>query len=240
MLRCPAILPAMRVAASIVISALWLAAGQSATSSERAAYTSSAPPWLRAVGQLTVPGYETVDGERRHREENCSASLVGPETVLTAWHCFEFYRDLSRDALFTLPLAPRPRQVAARRLTDGGGMSADWALLRLQQPIEDVTPIPVGRYRNTLDSATLVLAGFARDQWLGDGGRNLTWEANCRQTANERYRVGTDCVTFKGASGGAVVSEGKLVGVISAGDGEGVTYFAPSSLFMLNLRLHHR
>lgn len=160
--------------------------------------------------------------------------------MLTAWHCFEFYRDLSRDALFTLPYAPRPRQVAARRLTDGGGMSADWALLRLQQPILDVNPIPVRRYGATLEPATLVLAGFARDSELGNGGRNLTWEANCHLTANELYRVGTNCVTFKGASGGAVVSQGELVGVISAGDGEGVTYFAPSSLFMLNLRLHHR
>jgi hypothetical protein len=119
-------------------------------------------------------------------------------------------------------------------------MSADWALLRLQQPIRDVDPIPVRRYAGASDRATLVLAGFARDQWLGDGGRNLTWQADCRQTANERYRMGTDCVTFKGASGGAVISGGQLVGVISAGDGEGVTYFAPSSLFMLNLRLHRR
>ena len=230
----------MRFAASTIIVLLWLATGQPAASSERVAYTPSAPAWLRAVGRLTVPGFETVDGKRRHRDENCSASLVGPQTVVTAWHCFEFYRDLSRDALFTLPHAPRPRQVAARRLTDGGGMSADWALLRLQRPIHDVDPIPVRRYSNTLEPATLALAGFARDRALGKGGRNLTWEANCRLTATERNRVGTNCVTFKGASGGAVVSQGELVGVISAGDGEGVTYFAPSSLFMLNLRLHYR
>ncbi len=142
--------------------------------------------------------------------------------------------------MFTLPNAPQPTRVLARRLVDGGGMKADWALLRLQQPIHFVKPVPVQRYGIDHGKVPLVLAGFARDYPLGDGGKTLTWEADCRQTDLENHRVGTSCITYKGASGGAVVAGGHLVGVISAGDGEAVTYFAPSSLFMLDLRLHRR
>ena len=211
-----------------------------AESAGRVAYAPPAPDWLLAVGRLTVPGWDTVDGEHRHRDENCSASLIGPETIVTAWHCFEFYNDLSRDPVFTLPNAPQTARVVARRVAQGGSMSADWALLRLQQPILHVKPISVARYDAALDDAQLALAGFARDDRLGQGGRVLTWEAECRQTRHERFRVGTDCITFKGASGGAVVSRGQLIGVISAGDGAAVTYFVPSNLFMLNLRLHRR
>jgi V8-like Glu-specific endopeptidase len=220
---------------------LVVAVSQHAAGGGRSLYTPAAPDWLQAVGQLTVPGYDIVDGRQRHRDENCSATLVGPETIVTAWHCFEFYRDLSRDPLFTLPHAPVSTPIVARRLADGGGMSADWALLRLQQPVHGVAPVPIRRYSSSLpEGATLALAGYARDSLLGAGGQALTWQADCRQTEPGRIRVGTDCVTYKGASGGAVVVGGHLVGVISAGDSLGVTYFAPSNLFILNLRLHHR
>lgn len=119
-------------------------------------------------------------------------------------------------------------------------MSADWALLRLEQPILGVKPIPVAAYNAGPNDSRLALAGYARDEQLGRRGQTLTWEAECLQTTQERVRVGIDCVTFKGASGGPVVAEGRLIGVISAGDGAAVTYFVPSNLFMLNLRLHRR
>ena len=225
---------------TLVAGALWLTLSLDAGGSDRAAYTLDAPDWLRAVGRLTVPGSDNVDGDSRHREENCSASLIGRETIVTAWHCFEFYQDLSRDPVFTLPNAPQPTPVVARRIAQGGSMSADWALLRLEQPILDVKPIPVARYDASLHESRFALAGYARDEPLGQRGQALTWQAECLQTIHEYTRVGIDCVTFKGASGGPVVAGGRLIGVISEGDGAAVTYFVPSNLFMLNLRLHRR
>jgi V8-like Glu-specific endopeptidase len=224
----------------LAVGTMWMIFITPAGIAGRVAYTAHAPDWLLAVGRLTVPGRDTVDGEARYREENCSASLIGPQTIVTAWHCFEFYTDLSRDPVFTLPNAPRPDPVVARRVADGGGMAADWALLRLETPILNVTPIPVARYDAVLRDSRFALAGYARDEELGQRGRILTWESQCLQTTQERTRVGIDCITYKGASGGPVVAQGRLIGVISAGDGAAVTYFVPSHLFMLNLRLHRR
>ena len=235
-----AILPRMLRLVIFTAGTLWLVLSAAASGAGRVAYSTHAPDWLVAVGRLTIPGEDIVDGEARYREENCSASLIGPRTVVTAWHCFEFYSDLSRDPVFILPNAPRTDPVAARRVADGGGMSADWALLHLERPIRGVTPIPVARFDANLDETVLALAGYARDEALGQRGRVLTWESECLQTTYERIRVGIDCVTYKGASGGPVVSRGRLIGVISAGDGTAVTYFVPSNLFMLNLHLHRR
>jgi hypothetical protein len=209
-------------------------------SSGRSAFTAESPDWLRAVGKLTVPGQELVDGERRSREENCSATLVGPATILTAWHCLEYYRDLSHDPMFSLPNVPQQKPLPARRLADGGGMHADWALLRLQKPVRSVVPIAIIQYPVTSSPVSFLLAGFARDAGPGNGGQALTWEQDCRQIVNEGYRVGVDCVTHRGASGGPILAQGKLVGVVSAGDRETTTYFAPSSLFIASYRLHRR
>ncbi len=210
-----------------------------AASAEREVFDADSPQLLRAVGKLSVPGYDQVDGRRRFREENCSASLVAPSTILTAWHCLEHYTDLSRDPQFSLLHGSDAVTVAATRLADGGSMEADWALLRLARPIRSVGPLPV----DSVDMAAgvrVLLAGYARDQGLGEGGERLTWQAGCRLTEQKPGRVGTDCVTYKGASGGPVLLDGRVVGVISAGDSEQRTYFAPSTRFISPFRLHAR
>jgi len=195
------------------------------------------PDWLQAVGQLTVPGHRFVDGERQHHLEDCSATLIGPTTILTAWHCLEFYGDLSREILFRLPpLAP----IAAHRLADGGGMSADWALLRLAKPVTGVTPVRVNKYFPALDKLPVSIAGYSGDSGLGANGEQLTWQEDCQITANEWFRVATDCLAYKGASGGPAIAEGTIIGVISAGDGVSLTYYTPSSTFNRAVRLHRR
>ncbi len=209
-------------------------------SDQRQLYNKNSPAWLTAVGVLSVPGRRFEAGERLHHNENCSATLVGPSTILTAWHCLEHYRDLSREIVFSLPGAPGQPQWRANRLIDGDGMLADWALLRLEQPVIGVVPLPVHSNFKATSQATISMAGYSRDAGLGNGGANVTWQAACQVTANERFRVATNCLAYKGASGGPVISDGKIVGVISAGDGEGLTYFAPSSRFTSVLRLYLR
>ena len=196
---------------------------------------SRAPGWLQAVGRLTVPGVEWKNGERRQRQENCSATLVSRDTILTAWHCLEHYRDLSQDILFTLSGAPVRR---VHILSSGGGMQADWALLRMHTPLSGIEPAAVNTHGIISDAAPLSVAGYSRDEGLGADGENLTWQAQCQSTENQHYRVATNCLAFKGASGGPVVQAARVVGVISAGDSARLTYYAPTRSFSSALRLH--
>ncbi len=217
---------------------LLLGSALAANADPRQVADASSPSWLLAVGTLTVPGVEFSNGERSQRDENCTASLIGERTVLTAWHCFEYYRDLSREVIFTLPRAPgKPHQIV-HRLADGGGMQADWALLRLQKAITDVTPLPIETEWSYEAGLPLIMAGYSRDNGLGDGGANLTWQAGCKNLADEWIRIATDCLAFKGASGGPVLGASKVVGVISAGDAKTITYYAPTRSFRSALRLH--
>ncbi|MEE4660716.1 MAG: trypsin-like serine protease [Halieaceae bacterium] len=232
--------------ASIAALLLWLTVGcllaAECLAQERAVFDSGSPQLLLAVGKLTVPGHDRVDGRRRSREENCTASLVAPSTIVTAWHCLEYYNDLSRDPQFSLPAVMGETSVAATRLADGGGMEADWALMRLARPIRQVAPLPVTAHGVPADAGMLI-AGYARDSGLGEGGQQLTWQSDCRVRDPKPSRVGMDCVTYKGASGGPVLVGGQVVGVISVGDGEQRTYFAPfnaGTRFFSLFRLHAR
>jgi V8-like Glu-specific endopeptidase len=211
-----------------------------AAAEPRQVYGQDSPAWLAAVGSLTVPGQRFEQGERLHHQENCTATLIGPQTILTAWHCLEHYRDLSMEILFSLPYQPQQPQWRARRLADGAGMQADWALLRLERAVKNVPSVAVHSRIQALDPNDISMAGYSRDSALGAGGDNLTWQAQCLITEDEGYRVATNCEAFKGASGGPVIRGGKIVGVISAGDGDGLTYFAPSKVFIKAVRRHRR
>ena len=169
------------------------------------------------------------------------------DTIVTAWHCLEFYNDLSRPITFTLLPGHRGELTReAYRLGDGGGMHADWAILRLYRPVAagEIAPLTVGV--DEVDRARPVnMAGYSRDDDLGEGGRRLTFDPACRITAQTPARGNTDCRAHKGASGGAVVQlspEGvpQLTGVISSGDGEGTSIFVPVARFQAALRQHLR
>ncbi|MEP5766619.1 MAG: serine protease [Halieaceae bacterium] len=206
----------------------------------RAAFDKHSPQNLRAVGKLIVPGHRLVAGERLAHQQDCSASLIGPSTILTAWHCLEYYRDLSRDPQFTLANLPGQPAISAYRLADGGGMQADWALLRLHSPVRGVPPLPVSA-AGTIDTGEgLLLAGYAADEAIGRGGEVLSWQAHCLLTEPRPGQLASDCVTYKGASGGPVMTAQGIVGVISSGDGSSSTYFVPSTRFLSAVRLYRR
>jgi hypothetical protein len=239
-------------AARLLLLALAVVAG-SAIGDPRQAYSDLSPAWLGAVGRLSVPGSRIRDGRRAHQLEDCSATLVGREaspwadTIVTAWHCLEFYNDLSRPITFTLLPGRRGELTReAYRLGDGGGMDADWAILRLYQPVaaEEVTALAVGA--GAADRARpVIMAGYSRDDGLGHGGRRLTYDPACRITAQTAARGHTDCRAHKGASGGAVIQlspggEPQFTGVVSAGDGESTSIFVPVTHFGAALRQHLR
>ena len=226
------------------------AAADSIGDEPRVAYSAGSPAWLQAVGKLQVPGSRNHNGYRRHRREDCSGTLVAPSSnsrradiVITAWHCLEYYADLSRPIVFTLK--PGTEQAITReayRLADGGGMHADWALLKLLQPvsssdIQALTPHP-GRADGNVP---VTMAGYSGDAGLGEGGSVLTYHPACRIMQQNPGESESDCSAYKGASGGAVVQEtgdgeARYSGVVSRGDSQALSIYVPVAGFRSHLR----
>lgn len=219
----------------------------------RRAYTGDSDPWLQAVGRLRVPGQRLHDGYRSHYLEDCSATLVAlpgrshADTVVTAWHCLELYGDLSRDIVFTA----RTRsgewlEWSARRLADGGGMAADWAILRLDRAVPRGQLAALQPHPAVADPGRPVtMAGYSRDPGLGGGGRVLTYHPDCAITDSEPGLWETDCTAFKGASGGPVIQfsaggEPLVCGVISQGNGSGTSTYVPLETFRASLNRYLR
>jgi hypothetical protein len=217
----------------------------------RVVFGSESPQWLRAVGRLQVPSSRHKNGRTVHHLEDCSATLVAPagrdiaDTVVTAWHCLEYYRDLSRPISFTArDNAGNSLSREAYRLADGGGMHGDWAILRLYRPIaqEDVAALPV-HPQQADPTRPITMAGYSRDNGLGQNGEQLTYDAGCRITAEAREGNDSNCLAYKGASGGAVIQmsasgEPLYAGVISRGDSTGLSIYVPVRRFRSALRMH--
>lgn len=236
----------LSLAIAIALAAIAAAAPQA---DDRLVYDGLDPPWLAAIGRLQVPGSRYSDGRREHFTEDCSATLVQrpgqrqADTVLTAWHCLEKYTDLSKPIRFVLAAggaAPLERQ--AYVLGDGGSIEADWALLRLYRPIPAERVRALGIDTGGVDGTRdIVMAGFSRDPGLGAGGARLTYDPACQVTQRGARASATDCIAHKGASGGPVIQvddSGRpaVHGVISEGDGAGVSTFVPASTFRRAVR----
>ncbi|MEP6391416.1 MAG: serine protease [Halioglobus sp.] len=204
----------------------------------------AAPQWLDAVGKLAVPTIKYEEGRRRHHREDCSATLIAnragkyADSIVTAWHCLEAYSDLSKPIIFTLePWGREPVALTARRLADGGHIDADWAILRLQRaiPSSEVRGLALGRSVPP-DHTVLQMAGYSGDSGLGRHGAQLTYDPSCRATTTTKRFISTDCLAYKGASGGAVVSvdeSGQTVlrGIISQGDSDQLSIYIPTTRF---------
>lgn len=221
-----------------------LLAACAARADQRQVFAENSPPWLQSVGKLDVPGIAYREGKRRHQRENCSGTLVAPagqllaDIVVTAWHCLEFYTDLSKPITFTLlPGSENAVRREAYRLADGGGMYSDWALLKLSRPVDTglVPAMEPNPQRGSLERP-VTMAGFSGDSGLGKAGEVLTYHDSCQITRQERDASETDCSAYKGASGGAVVQlsatgQPQLTGVISRGNSEGISIYVPLSGF---------
>lgn len=225
-----------------------------ATGDSRQVYNDTrSPNWLRAVGKLQVPGTKIVKGRRTHHREDCSGTLVTnpgntqADTVITAWHCLEFYTDLSKRMTFTLlPGSPDPLELEVYWVADGGGIYADWAILRLRQPIArtQIAAMTVHPSEAKKDD-NIIMAGYSADDQLGRHGDKLTYDADCSITEHSRGGGDSDCYAHKGASGGAVVflsnkGEAWFWGVISQGDGVGFSTYVPVTGFRNAISLHLR
>lgn len=219
----------------------------------RQVYSGQAPTWLQAVGKLDVPGSTYSEGRRSHLREDCSATLISTvpgrpaNTIITAWHCLANYNDLSKPITFTLlPGEPDTQVREAYRLSDGGGMHADWAILRLYRPISAASTTTLAIDPGRADPARAIsMAGYSKDPGVGDYGNRLSFDPACLITEQAAKASTSNCLAHKGASGGAVVQLSvsglpRLSGVISQGDGVGVSTYVPVAAFRnaINRHLH--
>jgi Trypsin-like peptidase domain len=221
------------------------------TNDSRQIFAGETHEWLRAVGKLQVPGQRYREGRKSHYVEDCSATLVArpgrddADTLITAWHCLEWYGDLSRPIMFSVTaVSGKPVLREVYKLQDGGGMHADWAILRLRVaiPKDQVAALYI-HPQSANPERQVVMAGFSKDAGLGSGGNALTYDPGCAITEQNAVIVNTNCTAFKGASGGAVVQvsddgEPQVCGVISQGNGEGRSTFVPVSIFRSALGFH--
>lgn len=216
------------------------AAAATENTDPRQRLSAASPLWLRAIGQLTVPGLKTEQGHARHHTERCSATLIAPagelqaELIVTAWHCLESYRDLTRTITFTLlPASSTPLVIGARPVADGGSMAADWALLRLEHAVPQAEIPALALQPGPPDpQRTVLMAGYSRDAGMGDEGNVLSYDPACRITRSSATLGYSNCRAHKGASGGAVIQlndrgQPLLSGIISAGDGHQDSRFIP-------------
>lgn len=217
---------------------LLLAAPLVATADPRLRAEDAPRDWTRAVVRLQTPTRASGIEQPGHRIEHCTATLVrdGAHPLLvTAWHCVEGQFDLTRPPRAEI----NGKWYALNVLASGGSMSADWAIVTTVEKARAPAVLPL--HSGSLDAGTRITAGgFSRDATLGATGKYLTYHENCRVLANKQADSLSDCLAFKGASGGPVLlgnpDKGyRFAGVISAGDSLTRSVLVPLSRFIRKL-----
>ncbi len=204
---------------------------------------SGPPSWTESLGSLIVPSTRLEQGEQLSFKQSCSASLItkngspAAKYILTAWHCLENYSDISRPIIFKIK--DRDGKVISRiayRLSNGGGMHADWAILKLDEGIKQSRVKPIEHL--VLDAsigASVFIAGFTEYKNSFKGHHYLSF-SRCKVTEIFRNVRLTDCKALKGNSGGPVMLQVEhdnygLVGVISEGNETNISSFVPIEIF---------
>ncbi|WP_040482084.1 trypsin-like serine peptidase [Luminiphilus syltensis] len=183
-----------------------------------------------------------VNGYRQHNTENCTGSLIRVRhrlLIVSAWHCFDGIRDLSRPPIITMSDDSRRE---ARLLKTGQSIDADWAVLEFTTSRFDdrqlvVLPLDTAALPET--GQAVLMAGFNSD-YFGDGGETLTYDPKCHIEERDSFNLTTNCVAFKGASGGPVLrrlDNGRyaLSGIVSRGDNRKVSIFLHTQGFYRQL-----
>jgi V8-like Glu-specific endopeptidase len=162
--------------------------------------TATTPPWS-AIGRLTRPG------------EWCTASLVAPDLILTAAHCFiDANTQALADGPFTFSpeyqngIAPASSQVTYvwwGTTNPNGDRQSDYAIGRLADPLGDAfgwigtQALDMSEHLNNL---TYYMAGYSEDF---DGGNVASWESGCVfKKLESNGLLLHDCDMSPGASGG--------------------------------------
>ena len=229
---------------NIALAAVLLSTAPTAPSADpRKPLPEHVAAWQRALFPLRIPVNRLIEGRMRHFTEHCTTVAVtpGPSSLfVSAWHCFEDYRSTITPIQLIDPDTTTP--VPMRLLETGGSMQEDWALLTPDSPLSVDTWIPISTTPHHIGQP-LTAAGFAPqpDQSGEDAvERYLVADISCSVIDASTHLPASDCVAKKGASGGAIIAltdsgSARLQGIISAGDGETVSYFYPAASLIRRL-----
>ena len=224
-------------------AALFLATMTAPSADPRTPLPEHVGGWQRALFPLRIPVTRLTEGRTRHFTEHCTAVAItpGPNILfVSAWHCFDDYRSTITPIQLIDPRSAKPVQM--KLLETGGSMQEDWALLTPDSPFNIDTWIPISTTSHHIGQR-LIAAGFApQPNQNGDeaADRYLLADAACSVIDGSAHPPASDCVARKGASGGAMIAltdsgSARLQGIISAGDGEAVSYFYPAPLLIRRL-----
>jgi len=235
---------ALRLLVDITLAVALLSATMTASSADpRTSLPRHLGGWQQALFPLSIPVTRLTGGRMRHFTEHCTAVAVtpGPNSLfVSAWHCFEDYRSTITPILLVDHHTTTP--IPMKLLETGGSMQEDWALLAPDSPLTIDTWIPISTTPHRVGQP-LIAAGFAPqpDQSSDDAlKRYLLADTACSVIDASTHPPASDCVAKKGASGGAIIAltysgSARLQGIISAGDGETVSYFYPAQSLIRQL-----
>ena len=179
---------------------------------------------LNAVGRLNAAGYKT--------RRMCSATLIAPDTVLSAAHCVPPQPSL-REGLRFVAGWDRGDFIAARGISDitlhpdfqqpdVENIPYDIALLTLDAPITEVAPLPLSQV--TAPTVRITGYSFDRPHLIAEVG-----PCNTRDLlAGSVLRA--DCPTQRGFSGAPVltlIDSAWHVTAVAAASNNAFTYAVP-------------
>ena len=206
------------------------------------------PSWTKSVGRLIIPSIKIEKGQHLSFKETCSASLISKKKfpssrfILTAWHCFENYYDISRPINFEIKdLKGNIISRIAYRRSNGGGMHADWAILKLDKEVKRSEVKPIEYFIPDISVGdSISIAGYAKDKIFAGNRFDLNY-GECKVTEIATDIRLTDCTAVKGNSGGPVMLKIDqynfgLAGIISEGNERNISSFVPIKIFYPELQ----